>query len=152
MQLDPSIPESHLAHSNVLVYQKWDFQGAEMEIKRALDLNPNLVEGRLSLAHFLMCLGRFNESVVECHRALELDPLSTSTQGCGTAGAILSGSRRYDEAIPVLKNEMELDPNSSFDPSQFGYGTRHEGNDWGRNIGDQISDRALRGESCELGK
>ena len=52
MQLDPSIPESHLAHSNVLVYQKWDFQGAETEIKRALDLNPNLVEGRLSLSSF----------------------------------------------------------------------------------------------------
>ncbi len=120
MQLDPSIPESHLAHSNVLVYQKWDFQGAETEIKRALDLNPNLVEGRLSLAHFLMCLGRFNEAVVECHRALELDPLSTSTQGCGTAGAILSGSRRYDEAIPVLKNEMELDPNSALTHHSLG--------------------------------
>ncbi len=113
MRLDPSIPESHIALSNVLIYQKWDFLGAEEEIQRALTLNPNLVEGHLSLAHFLMCLRRFDEAAVECHRALELDPLSISTLGCGTAGAILSGSHRYDEAIPLLKNELELDPNSA---------------------------------------
>jgi TolB-like protein/Tfp pilus assembly protein PilF len=144
MQLDPSIPESHLAHSNVLVYQKWDFLGAETEIKCALDLNPNLVECRLSLAHFLMCSGRFNEAVVECHRALELDPLSTSTQGCGTAGAILSGSHRYDEAIPVLKNEMELDPNSALAHHSLGMAQVMKGM-----IGEGISEIKLAIELSE---
>ena len=46
IQLDPSISESHLALGLVLS-DKWDFRGAEMRIRRALELSPNLVDSHL---------------------------------------------------------------------------------------------------------
>ena len=48
---------------------------------------------------------------MECKRALELDPLSTYT--CATAGWLLTASRRYDESAEVLRNAIELNPNSA---------------------------------------
>ncbi len=110
MQLDPSIPESHIALGNVL-FTQWDFKGAEIEIRRALELDPNLVSGHLALAQRLTGLGRFEEAAVECKRALELDPLSTYT--CATAGWLLTAARRYDESVEVLRNAIELSPNSA---------------------------------------
>ncbi len=111
MQLDPSIPESHIALGDVLFIQKWDFLGAEIEFRRALELNPNLASGHLALAYLFQVLGRFEEAVMESKRALESDPLSTFT--CTWAGSILSASHDYDEAIEVLRNAIELDPNSA---------------------------------------
>ena len=96
MELDSSIPESHLALSSVLLNLKWDFRSAEKETRRALELNPNLADGHLTLAHLFAVLGRFEEAGVECKRAMELDPLSTFT--CTMAGTFLNASHRYDEA------------------------------------------------------
>jgi tetratricopeptide (TPR) repeat protein len=111
IQLDPSVPESHLALGLVLLYHKWDFKDAEIEFRRAIELSPNLVESHLDLAFLLASLGRFGEAVLECKRALELDPLSAFT--CMMAGTILTTSHRYDEAIEVLRNAIELSPNST---------------------------------------
>ena len=53
--------------------------------------------------------------------ALELDPLSVYT--CNVAGTNLLYSRRPDDAIEVLKNALELDPNSWF--AQCGLGSAY---------------------------
>ena len=110
IQLDPSIPESHLALGHVLLWDKWDFRGAEIEVRRALELSPNLVDGHLDLANVIIMTRRFDEAVLECNLALELDPLSVST--CANAGVLLFFCGRYDESIEVSRNAIELDPNS----------------------------------------
>jgi tetratricopeptide (TPR) repeat protein len=112
IQLDPSVPEAHLALGLVLLIRRWDFRNAEIEIRRALELSPSLVDGHLDLAHLLAWNRRFDEAALECNRALELDPLSAWT--CTMAGLWLVVCRRYDEAIEVLKNAIELDPSSAY--------------------------------------
>ncbi len=120
IQLDPSVPESHLALGQVLLYHKWDFRGAEIEIRRAIELSPNLVDGHLDLAGLLVAIRRFDEAVLECKRSLELDPLSAST--CTWAGTWLTMSNRIDEAIEELRNAVELDPtNSAMAHDNLGY-------------------------------
>jgi adenylate cyclase len=119
IQLEPSVPESHLALGLVLLLDKWDFRGAEIEYRRALELNPSLVDGHLELALLLVFARRFDEVTLECRRALELDPLSLST--CTYAGNLLLLARRVDESIEVLKNAIELDPNSAFAHDNLGY-------------------------------
>ncbi|HYB04221.1 MAG TPA: tetratricopeptide repeat protein, partial [Nitrososphaerales archaeon] len=110
MQLDPSIPDSHAARGWVL-FNQWDFRGAEIEIRRAVELGPNVVDGHLDLANLFAGLGRFDDCALECNRALELDPLSDIT--CTMVGILLTTAHYYDEAIEVLKNAIELDPNSA---------------------------------------
>ena len=118
IQLDPSVPESHLALGQFLLYHKWDFRGAEIEYRRALELSPSLVDAHLDLAHLLMWSRRFDEAVLETKRALELDPLSAST--CTWAGTWLYFSRQYDEAIELFKNAIELDPNAALAHENLG--------------------------------
>src|SRR5262249_53222748 len=77
LQIAPSLAEGHSALGTSEAAYDWDRAEGEREFKRALDINPNYV-----LAHFyyaLMCLlpvGRFDETVNELKRALELEPLS----------------------------------------------------------------------------
>ena len=119
IKLDDSIPESHLALGQVLLFQKWDFRGAEIEIRRALELNPNLVDGHLDLAGLLVVIRRFDAAILECKRVLELDPLSAST--CAWVGTWLGMSYRSDEAIELLRNAIELEPNSAIAHDNLGY-------------------------------
>jgi TolB-like protein/Flp pilus assembly protein TadD len=119
IQLDPMIPESHLALGHVLLLHKWDFRGAETEYRRGLELNPSLADGHLELGFLLIVLRRFDEIVLEAKRALELDPLSEST--CTWAGTWLTLSHRTDEAIELFRNAIELDPNSSMAHDNLGY-------------------------------
>jgi tetratricopeptide (TPR) repeat protein len=57
------------------VYE-WDFAGAEQEYRRAIELSPNYATGHHWFAEMLAEQGRFDESLVEFKKALELDPFS----------------------------------------------------------------------------
>ena len=41
LELDASLPEAHTAQARVLLFYDWDWLGAESELKRAIELNPN---------------------------------------------------------------------------------------------------------------
>ncbi len=125
IQLDPSVPESHLALGLVLFWDKWDFGGGEIEMRRALDLNPNLVDGHLDLAMLLALMRRFDEAVLECNRALELDPLSDWT--CVWAADVMACSRRIDECMDLSRNAIDLDPNSAWAHALLGFGYVEKG-------------------------
>ena len=54
-------------------------------------------------------MGRFDESIAEDKRALELDPLSPAVNA--DLGWDLYFARRYDEAIEQLRKAVDLEPN-----------------------------------------
>lgn len=105
------------------------------EYRRALDLNPSLVDGHLELSSLLMYVRRFHEAALESKRALELDPLSASTYVY--AGGWLFNSRRYDDAIEVLKKCPRTRPIFRFCTGQSGLFLRRKGNVRGRNSRNQ---------------
>ena len=119
IELDTTVPESHLAFGEILLRDKWDFRAAETEIRRALEISPNLVDGHLELAQLLIMIRRFDEAALESKRALELDPMSAST--LTYAGNSLALARRVEESIEVLRNAVELDPDSAFAHDSLGY-------------------------------
>ena len=55
----------------------WDWEGAERDFKRAIQLNPNHAEAHRYYAQMLSGLGRQDEAIVEINRALEINPIST---------------------------------------------------------------------------
>jgi tetratricopeptide (TPR) repeat protein len=55
---------------------EWNWSKAEIEYKRAIELNPNYSTGHHYYATFLMGMGRHTEALEEIKRAQELDPLS----------------------------------------------------------------------------
>jgi adenylate cyclase len=76
LELDQTLPESHLGLAKLKFWYQWDWPGAEQEIKQTLALNPNNGEAHASYGYLFAIKGRQFDAVTEARRALELDPLS----------------------------------------------------------------------------
>ena len=99
LSIDDNLPEAHAAMSWVL-HNKYDWNGEDQELERAIKLNPNLVEALQWKAYRLVIKGKFDEALAERKLAEELDPLSPGlVYGTST---ILSLSRKYEEALAHL--------------------------------------------------
>lgn len=109
ISLDPLSAEAHAAVGLVRFQYERDWEGAERELRRAVELNPNYPAGHQYLADLLKALGRFDEATAEMRTALELDPLSMAIST--GLGHVLYLSRRYDDAIAQYRTALGLDPN-----------------------------------------
>mgnify|MGYP003576096355 CR=1 FL=1 len=111
-QLDPTLAEPHATLAMVSFAYDWDWKAAELEFKRALDLNPNYSDGHQMYSYYLTAMKRFDESFTQMQRAKELDPASLSK--LAGIGEIFNYMGRTDEAIQQFQKCLELDPNSGF--------------------------------------
>jgi tetratricopeptide (TPR) repeat protein len=108
LELDPHLPEAHTALALVVQNYDWDWETAEQEYRRALDLNPNAATAHHWYAEHLAFRGRFDEARTEAERARQLDPLSLAI-AVDTA-MIDYYSRRYDRAASKLEAVLAMDP------------------------------------------
>jgi TolB-like protein/DNA-binding winged helix-turn-helix (wHTH) protein/Tfp pilus assembly protein PilF len=76
LELNNRLAEAHTSMASIEGDVDWNWQGAEAEYRRALELNPNYVTARHWYGDFLAGLGRFDESESEIRKARELDPLA----------------------------------------------------------------------------
>lgn len=111
LELDPSPSQAHVALGWIRTAYDWDWAGAEREIKRALELDPNNPDARRVHAHYLQAIGRTSEAIEEERRSLELDPFSV--WGNRNLGRALFFARRYAEAIAQFQKTAEMDPHSA---------------------------------------
>jgi len=109
LALDPKSSEAHASLGLILTLYDWSWVEAENAFERALAINP----GYAPAHHWygidnLAMRGRFEQAGEHLEIALKLDPLS---------GIILEGQaflrtlrRRYDDAIHLYLNMLEMDP------------------------------------------
>src|SRR5882762_7492026 len=109
LELDANLAEAHTALALIVQNYDWDWETAEKEYRRAIELNPNYATAHHWYAEHLALLGHFDEALRESERARELDPLSLII--ATDNGAILYFSRQYDRAIEKLHAVLEVDPN-----------------------------------------
>ena len=108
LEIDETIAEAHNTLADTLFYYDWDWEGAEREFQRALELNPNYAIGYAWYSELLTSMGRHDESIAATKRARELDPLSPIMTHA--LAAALLGARRYDEALPLELSVVEQMP------------------------------------------
>jgi TolB-like protein/DNA-binding winged helix-turn-helix (wHTH) protein/Tfp pilus assembly protein PilF len=108
VQLDDSSSEAHASMGHILHNYDWDFEGAEREFKRAIELNPNYATAHHWYAHLLMQVGRTEESVAQARLAQGLDPLSSFINNGLARQYYLS--RQYDKAIAQCEVVLQIDP------------------------------------------
>jgi TolB-like protein/DNA-binding winged helix-turn-helix (wHTH) protein/Tfp pilus assembly protein PilF len=107
LSLDKTLAEPHAALAMYKQLYEWDWAGAEAEFKLAIAANPNYATARQWYGEFLTSMGRYDDSIKELEMAVELDPLSLSTNTARAQPFLASG--RYAEAIEKLKPALELD-------------------------------------------
>ena len=109
LELDDTLAEAHTSLAFIKLNFDWDWTGAEREFKRAIELNPNYSNAHHWYSHYLMAMGRIEESLAESKRALELDPLSLIMNV--HLGWHYLNAHQYDLAIEQLSKALEMDPN-----------------------------------------
>jgi TolB-like protein/DNA-binding winged helix-turn-helix (wHTH) protein/Flp pilus assembly protein TadD len=107
--LDPELSEAHTSLAFALDMASWDWNGAEREFRRALELNPGYATAHHWYGYHLMMVGRDKEGIAELRRAESLDPLSLIISA-GVAD-VLFIAHRFDDAISQLQKTLEMDPN-----------------------------------------
>jgi serine/threonine-protein kinase len=119
LEIDDTLAGAHSALAGIKQGYDWDWEGAEREFKRAIELNPSCAEAHRSYAYNLLFMTRFDEALEEIKRARELDPLSLAIGS--DEGIMLALAGRYDQAIESLKNTIAMDPNNSFSHATLGF-------------------------------
>jgi tetratricopeptide (TPR) repeat protein len=118
IRMDDTLAEAHAALAIVLLNSDWDWEGAQREYERALQLNPSYSEAHYGYAELLMASGQEGEAVSEIRRAEELDPLLPALSA--DVGIVYSCAGRHEEAIEHLRNTTELNPDYDFGYSALG--------------------------------
>jgi TolB-like protein/DNA-binding winged helix-turn-helix (wHTH) protein/tetratricopeptide (TPR) repeat protein len=106
---DDEAGEVHTALADVEFWCNWDFPGAEREVARAVQLNPNFARARSSHGRYLLAMGRTDEGLAETKLAVGLDPLSLRIRWDRWLLLYLVG--QYDGALEQCRKMQELDPN-----------------------------------------
>jgi TolB-like protein/DNA-binding winged helix-turn-helix (wHTH) protein/Flp pilus assembly protein TadD len=108
IQIDPLLPDARatlgLVHASNL---QW--QNAEADFQRALELNPNSARTHADFARFvLLPEERTREAEAELQKALDLDPLTTSRRIELAYALLREGS--YDKAMDLTAPIYAADP------------------------------------------
>ena len=109
VELDEKLSEAHASLAMIAQNYDWDWNTAEKEYRRAIELDPNYATAHHWYAEYLALVGRFDEAFVEIDRARQLDPLSLII--ATDRGAILYFSRQYDPAIEQFRAVLDMEPN-----------------------------------------
>ena len=111
LELDHELAEGHLALYLPLL-NRYDFTGAEAEVMKAVELNPNLDEAYSWWSSLCLLEGRRDECIEILEKAELLNPFPAQTSAL--AGTLFLYSGQYDRAIQLFTRGLELDPDSTF--------------------------------------
>ena len=108
LELDPNLPDAHAALGLIVQSYDWDWNTAEKEYRRAIELNPSYATGHHWYAEHLAFRGRFDEALAESELARRVDPLSLII--AADNAMILYYSHQYERAIAKFDAVLALDP------------------------------------------
>jgi len=108
LEIDDTLAEAHASLAIILENLDWDFEGAEKEFLRAIELDPAYAAAHYRYAYYLNHMGRVDEAITETKLALELEPFSLVFNRY--MGMIYYYARQYDKAIDSLEKTREMNP------------------------------------------
>jgi tetratricopeptide (TPR) repeat protein len=112
IELDPQLAEAHCALAFVLYRSEWNWEAAELEYQRTIQLNVGYGTGHYWYSVFLAALGRFKQAEGEIRVAREVDPLSLVIHSA--TGLIAYLGREYERSIECYRRTISL--NKTFFP------------------------------------
>lgn len=109
IELDDSLSEAHTSLAFSMDVFDWDWNSADKEYRRAIELNPGYATAHHWYADHLIEMGRNSDAIAEMRKAEHLDPLSLIIRA-DMAGILLI-AHHDDEAIEESRKTIQMDPN-----------------------------------------
>lgn len=108
IEIDPGLGQPHTSLGSVKLIYDRDWEGAEKEFKRAIELDPKYAPAHNWYSQYLRTKSRIEESFNESRVALNLEPFDLNTNLHLGWHYLHAGN--YDDAIEQLKKVMEWEP------------------------------------------
>jgi tetratricopeptide (TPR) repeat protein len=108
LEFDSKLAEAYISIALTKFFFEWDWDGANQNFQRALELNPGMADVHYTYAMYLIVMGKTDEAINEAEQALRLDPLSPIINN--TLGQAYINAGRYDDAIKEFDKALEIDP------------------------------------------
>ena len=124
LQKDNTLGEAHCFLALAKLHVDLDWVGAEKEFKRAIELNPSLVDTRHFYAHYLMAANRIEESATEMKLTAELDPLSPDMNLCFGWHCLFTND--YKGAIELASKGVKMDSSDGWSEVILGWSYERE--------------------------
>jgi DNA-binding winged helix-turn-helix (wHTH) protein/TolB-like protein/Tfp pilus assembly protein PilF len=109
IEIDDTLGAAHVALCMGAFWFEWDWNTADNQCRRALELDLNSGDSHQAYAQVLSNTGRHAEALAKVKRARELDPLNLAINAL--EGQYLLHAGRTDEALDCLQKTSELEPN-----------------------------------------
>ena len=124
--LDEKDAEAHCYLSEAKRVLDWDLTGADEELKRALELDPNSAPAHLFSGLHPLFRGEVKDGLQLILEAEKLDPVSPITSYVATAAYLAND--RFDDAVTEGQRTLQLDPNYFYLDSVLAAAYREKGN------------------------
>jgi serine/threonine-protein kinase len=124
--LDEKDAEAHCYLSEAKRVLDWDLAGADAELKRAAELDPNSAPAHFFSALLPLLRGELKEGLQLVLDAEKLDPVSPITSYVATAAYLAND--RIDDAVIEGQRTLQLDPNYFYLDSVLAAAYREKGN------------------------
>ena len=108
IELDDTLAEAHASLAWSLFIFDWNWDEAEREFRRAIELDPRYSPAHQWFAFLLLAKGATDEGLVESHTAVELDAGSASARR--SLGIAYLYARRWDQAIYHFERGIAMNP------------------------------------------
>jgi serine/threonine protein kinase/tetratricopeptide (TPR) repeat protein len=119
VRLDDQSAEAHTSLAVFKLFYEYDWEGSEVEFRRAIKLNPSYAYAHDQFAMGLAFQGRFDESMAASRRAAELEPLNPQILIDAIFAPAWQGD--YAAAREHIRRAAEIDPTFFFPHSAYGW-------------------------------
>lgn len=119
LALDPNLGEAYATMGFAQMFHAWDWQKAEENFKRAIELKPGYGTAHQWYATLLAITGRVDEAKQEMRRALEIDPMSANF--LTDLGQMYYFAHEYGEAETYCRKALEIAPDFIFAHEYLGF-------------------------------
>ena len=117
LELDDNLSEAHTSLAFCLEGFDWNWDAADKQFRRAIDLNPGYATAHHWYAWHLSLLGRNSEAIVEMKKAENMDPLSLIINS--DLAELLAIAHLPDESIAQSRKTIEMDSNFALAHNQL---------------------------------
>jgi tetratricopeptide (TPR) repeat protein len=111
LELDPNLPDAHVAMARYLIIDELNLAGGELEVQRALELEPNN-QWALGWAGTVAYMqGQFQDATSLLLKSIGSDPINSYRYSDLAFNYYYSG--KYSEALSAYHRVLDLDPADS---------------------------------------